>query len=196
MIDIFIEAKRFHFETLISSLSFRIVEAGRKWSATVDLKLCEAVWLVGVLNNLGEEGYRVGKWFKQKFGGRSLLASCKANKAGTFLDVGAFSNRGRAKTIVIPAGVNGSGWEAFKVALASTTAGPKFRNTAIPGRSLPDRLVDGHSFAAVVAGDKSGGESSEFIESRRPVEQFWVLLWGLETNHWDFHIVQLLKSSM
>lgn len=40
MIDVSVEAKSFHFATLISSSSFTIVEAGRRW--TVDLKLCEA----------------------------------------------------------------------------------------------------------------------------------------------------------
>lgn len=99
-----------------------------------------------------------------------------ANKAGTSLEVGVFFYRGRGKTLIIPAGVNGSGWEAFKLALASTTAGPEFRNSDNQGRVLPESLYDGRSFAAVAA--------SEFRDDRGPV---WVRFWGLETKHWHFH---------
>lgn len=102
MIAITIDANSFQFSILISSASFRVVEVSQRWKATVDLKLNEAIWLVGVLNTLIREGYSTGRWSKQTFDGRTLYTTCKENRAGRFLDVGIFSAKGRTDTLIIP----------------------------------------------------------------------------------------------
>lgn len=82
--EIVIESKRFVFSSLISSVSFWVVEIGSRNRQTVDLKLHEAIWLISPLRLIYAEGFFDGRWLNRYFKGRSFSISCKINRGRPF----------------------------------------------------------------------------------------------------------------
>lgn len=191
--EISIESKSCKFSTIISSVSFRVVEVGRRWSTIVNLKLNETVWDVSFLRTVHVEGFHVGRWQSRKFGGRFLPISCGTNKEGQYVEFEIFRAKKRLRNLIIPAGRNLAGLNLFAKTMALTTAGSERRSQEFgqhprvePTVPSPKWALGGRSFAAVVA---SGGPSraAPFGGTRREAkEQCWRVVKGLNPVRWNF----------
>lgn len=151
---------RFIFSPLISSLSFRIEEIGKKRRETADLKLQEATWVISVCREVAAGGFRVGRWFSKTFKGRQFSLTCKSNRAGMFIEFDIFGSKRRLKTLIIPAGEGCSGFQRFSDALATTTAGlMRQSQEASEHHWVPIKaggIMEGRSYAEAALRDKGG----------------------------------------
>lgn len=199
-LEIKIEAKSFRFSTILSSISFRVVEEGKRFVQTVDFNLQEALWLISALRNVYSEGHHVGKWKSRFFSGRNFVLTCKSNFAGDFVEFAIFGAKRRLKALVIPAGIDLIGVKAFADAFAATTAGPEKRTQAEEAHARGNSdithasgAVDGRSFAAVAAGIAMVEAPLVADEGADSQVGTWSMVWGLLPEQWSFETFQQIK---
>lgn len=217
--EVTIEAKRFVFSSLVSSVLFRVEEIGTKWRQVVDLKLHEGVWIIRSIRLVCDDGFRPGKWMNRYFSGRAFSVNCKSNRAGCFVEIAICGAKRRLRTLIIPAGDECHGLKVFADALAATTAGPERRPAApqgqvrfpLPNHSFgasegPSNHLSGsyRSFAEVVRTPRM----AEGRPEARPMGEMgsvarqglqksnWIPIWGLNHREWDLEMLRRLKDAI
>lgn len=198
--EVVIEAKKFSFSSIRSSVSFRVIEEGRKIKQAVDLKLQEALWVVNFLRGVFKDGHQPDVWKSRVFSGRSFSASCKANPAGSYVELAIFGARRRLKTIMIPVGVELAGIRAFADALAATTAGPERRDQVGGDQMIlynevggASRMMGGWPYAEVVAGDTCRELLPEGARGSSNQVENWCVVWGLVPEKWRLEAFNQIK---
>lgn len=146
--------KRFVFSAIVSSVSFRVIEVGKRIRQSVDLKLHETIWITSSFRLVCSEGFHAGRWMNKHFNGQSFSINCKTNRSGPFVQLDIFGLKRRLKALFIPAGEGCEGLKSFAEALALTTAGPESqvqrRATRRDDTLCGEIRSDGRLFAEVV----------------------------------------------
>lgn len=167
--EIVIDAKRFIFSPVISLVSFRIVEIGRKGRQSVDLKLQEAIWVISSCREIAFGGFRVRRWMSKIFMGREFTLSCERNRAGLFIQFDIFGTRRKLKTMIVPVGEEFVGIRNFSEALTTTTAGPaRYHPVDFVHHQSPlgdGGRVEGSSYAEATVKGRGGHVESLIISS-------------------------------